>query len=422
MIGEIPAWYRKRRDVAQRLYHQKKPAEHGPDIDLERFDVDVPARAGINSMYDLSFKERTASSRVGTREDEDFRSGTYFQYDRNVIYLHYTDLLKKHLPKGLIVEDTLEAIRKYSWLKNYWFRACPLNLDKYTAFVGSHETAGAFVWSQEGAKVPYPIQACLFMGTEKMVQVPHNFIIAEPESSMHLITGCTVHPECESAAHVACTEIYVKKGAEVTWTMIHAWKPQFHIRPRMGAIVEDGGTLQINYVLTTPVGSIQLYPTVILCGKDARVSFRNLLLALDKSDIDVGSAAFFSAEGARGEIVTRAVVTDQASVKMRGKLWGRKRATRGHLECRALLLSDEAHAFAFPTLQSDIKDTELSHEAAVGKIAEEQLYYLMTRGLTGDEATSLIARGFLDTEIPGLPDKLLDEIKHIVAMTAERVL
>lgn len=295
-------------------------------------------------------------------------------------------------------------------------------MDKYTAFVGSHEAAGAFVWSQEGVKVPYPIQARLFMGTDRMVQVPHNFIIAEPNSSVHLITGCTVHPSCRSAAHVACTEIYVKKGAEVTWTMIHSWKPHFHIRPRMGAIVEDGGTLQINYVLTSPVGSIQLYPTAILRGRSARVSFRNLLLCLDRSDIDVGSAALFSAKDTRGEIMTRAIVTSKARVKMRGKLWSRKPNTKGHLECRALVLSDEAQAFAYPVLQSDIKNTDLSHEVAVGKIAEDQLYYLMTRGLTEDEATSLIARGFLDTEIPGLPEKLLEEIKRIIAMTAERVL
>lgn len=422
MIREIPAWYRRRRAVAQGLYEQRKPSEYGPDIDLEPFTIDVPVRPRIDSMYDLSREERTASRVVGTREDEDYRGGTYFQYDRSVIYLHYTDFLKKHLPTGLTVEDTLEAIRKRPWLRGYWFRACPLNLDKYTAFVGSHETAGAFVWSQEGAKVPYPIQACLFMGTDRMVQVPHNFIIAEPDSSVHLITGCTVHPACKSAAHMACTEIYVKRGAEVTWTMIHAWKPHFHIRPRMGAIVEDGGTLQINYVLISPVGSIQLYPTAILRGRDARVSFRNLLLGLGKSDIDVGSAAFFAADDTRGEILTRAVVTDRASVKMRGRLWGRKPGSRGHLECRALVLSDKAHAFAYPTLQSDVKDTELSHEAAVGKIAEDQLHYLMTRGLTEDEATSLIARGFLDTEIPGLPDELLNEVKRIVAMTAERVL
>lgn len=418
----MPEWYRRRKAVAERVYRQNKTAKHGPDVDLKSYDPEVPARSEIESLHGLSSDERKASHIVGIRDDESYRSGTYFQYDRDAIYIHYTDLLRKHLPKELIVTDLIEAIKKYPMLRRYWFRACPLNLDKYTAFVGSHETAGAFVWSQEGAIVPYPIQACLFMGTSRMVQVPHNILIAEPNSSMHIITGCTVHPACANAAHIACTEIYVKSRAEVTWTMIHSWKSDFHIRPRMGAIVEGGGTLRINYVLTSPVRSIQLYPTVILLGEGARVSFRNLLLCLGGSDADVGSSVIFDAEETRGEIVTRAIVKDQADVKMRGKLWGRKPNTKGHLECRALLLSDEAKALAYPTLQGEVKNTDLTHEAAIGKIAEEELLYLMARGLTQDKATSIITRGFLDAEIPGLPDKLLTEIKDIVAMTTEHVL
>ena len=422
MKGAMPEWYSRRKAFAERTYNQNEAAKYGPDIDLKSYDLEAPARGRIESLCDLSSDEREAYHTVGIRDDESYRGGTYFQYDRDAIYLHYSDLLKKHLPKGLIVTDLTEAIKRYSWLRRYWFRACPLNLDKYTAFVGAHETAGAFVWSQEGAIVPYPIQACLFMGTSRMVQVPHNILIAKPNSSMHIITGCTVHPACANAAHVACTEIYVKRHAEVTWTMIHSWKSDFHIRPRMGAIVEKGGTLRINYILTSPVRSIQLYPTVILQGEGARVSFRNLLLGLGKSDADVGSSIVFDAEQTRGEIMTRAIVRDQAEVKMRGKLWGRKPNTKGHLECRALLLSDEAKALAYPTLQGEVKNTDLTHEAAIGKIAEEELLYLMARGLTQDKATSIITRGFLDAEISGLPEKLLAEIKSIVAMTAEHAL
>ena len=422
MKGAMPEWYRRRKAVAERIYRENNAAKYGPDVDLKSYDVEAPARSEIESLYDLSSDEREASHLVGIRDDESYRSGTYFQYDRDAIYLHYTDLLRKHLPKGLIVMNLVEAIKRYSWLRRYWFRACPLNLDKYTAFVGSHETAGAFVWSKEGAIVPYPIQVCLFMGTSRMVQVPHNILIAEPNSSMHIITGCTLHPSCANAAHVACTEIYVKSHAEVTWSMIHSWKSDFHIRPRMGAIVEQGGTLRINYVLTSPVRSIQLYPTIILLGEGARVSFRNLLLGLGGSIADVGSAIIFDAEETRGEIMTRAIVKDLAEVKMRGRLWGRKPNTKGHLECRALLLSDEAKALAYPTLQGEVRNTDLTHEAAIGKIAEEELLYLMARGLTQDKATSMITRGFLDAEIPGLPDRLLAEIKNIVTTTAEHIL
>lgn len=418
----MPEWYRKRKIIAKSIYKRNVKAKYGSDINLESYKLDAQPRGQIRSLYDLSPAERKASHNVGTREDETYRGGTYFQYDRDPIYVHYTETLRECLPKGLVISDIMEAIKKYPWLKMYWFRACPLGLDKYTAFVGSHETAGAFVWSQKGTVVPYPIQACLFMGTDDFVQIPHNILIAEPNSSLNIITGCTVHPACVNAAHIACTEIYVKRNAELTWTMIHSWKPGFDVRPRMGAIVEHGGILRLNYVLTSPVKSIQLYPTVILLGEGAKVSFRNLLIGFGKSNVDVGSCVIFNAEKTRGEVVSRAIVKEQASVKMRGKLWGRKPDTKGHLECRALLLSDQARALAYPVLQGEVKNTDLTHEAAIGKIAEEELLYLMSRGLTQDEATSMITRGFLDVEIPGLPEKLIAEIKNLVAITTERIL
>jgi len=418
----MPEWYLRRRSMAEKLYRQNKIARYGVDINLEVYDVPYQSRGMLSSLSDLPLDERDASRTVGIVEDERRRSATYFQYNGDVVYLQYSKFMEDALPSKLVVMNIVDAIKKYPWLRRYWFRACPLNLDKYTAFVGSHERAGAFVWLREGAIIEKPIQACLFMGAKGIIQIPHNILIAEPKSSMHIITGCLAHPRCVDAAHIACTEIYVGRGAEVTWTMIHNWTPDIHVRPRMGAIVENGGTLRLNYILISPVKSIQLYPTVILLGDDARVSFRNLLLGLDNSKVDAGSAIIFNACGTRGEIMTRAIVRDQADVKMRGKLWGRKPEIMGHLECRALLLSSEARASAYPTLLSDVENAELTHEAAIGRIAEEELFYLMSRGLTRDEATSLIARGFLDADIPGLPDTLLAEIKSIITATAEHIL
>ncbi|MDI6639890.1 MAG: SufD family Fe-S cluster assembly protein, partial [Methanocellales archaeon] len=414
--------YVEKRKRAQEMLKRAKPAKYGSDVDLDVFNMQVPSHGKVDEIVELSEAVRSASRTVGTRDDEEYRSGTYFQYDNDVVYLKYTEWLKEHLPEGLIVLSTDDAVRTYPWLEKYWFRELPMGLDKYTTYVAANSVGGAFVWVQEGAKIDYPIQACLFMGTDMMAQVPHNFIIAEPRSRIHLITGCTVHPACKKAAHIAATEIYIKEGAEVTWSMIHSWGQNFHVRPRMGAIVEENGTLNMNYILLTPVKSIQMYPTVILKGEGARASFRNLIFGRGKSNIDVGSGIIFSAEETRGEIISRAVIMDGSMIDMRGLLRGNKPNTRGHLECRGLLLSDKARARAHPSLDGRAEGTDLTHEAAVGKIAEEQLYYLMTRGLSEGDATSLIARGFLDTDIPGLPPKLQAEISKIVSMTAEEVM
>ncbi len=421
-MKELPKWYVEKRKRAQELLKSAKPAKYGPDIDLNVFNMQVPTHEKVDEITELSEGVRDASRAVGTRDDEGHRSGTYFQHDNDVVYLKYTEWLKENLPEGLVVLNTDDAIRTYPWVEKYWFRHLSMGLDKYANYVAANSVGGAFVWVKEGVNVGYPLQACLYMGTDKAVQVPHNFIIAEPGSKIHIITGCTVNPECETAAHVAATEIHVKEGAEVTLSMIHSWGQNFHVRPRMGATVEKNGTLNLNYVLLNPVKSIQMYPTVILKGQGARASFRNLILSRKKSNIDVGSSIIFSAEGTKGEIVSRAVIMDESLIDMRGMLRGNKPKTHGHLECRALLLSDSAIARAHPSLDGRSKETEMTHEAAVGKIADEQLYYLMTRGLTESEATSLIVRGFLDADIPGLPTELQTEINKIVSMTAEEAM
>jgi len=420
MAGKFPKWYIEKRKKAQEKLKGAKPAKYGPDIDISVFNAQAPTREKIDEIADLDKSVREASKTVGTREDEEYRSGTYFQYDNDVVYLKYSKWLKEQ--KGLIVLSTDDAVQKYPWLERYWFKELPMGLDKYTTYVAANSVGGVFVWAQENARIEQPIQACLFMGADMTVQTPHNIIIAEPHSKVHLITGCAVHPKCETAAHIAATEIYVKKGAEVTWSMIHSWGENFNVRPRMGAVVEDGATLMTNYILLSPVKSIQMYPTVVLKGKEARVSFRNLIFGRGKSNVDVGSGVILSGEGSRGEINSRAVIMDEAKIDMRGLLRANKPNTKGHLECRGLLLSDKAEAKAHPSLDARTNEADLTHEAAVGKIAEEELFYLMTRGLSKDEATSLMARGFLDTDIPGLPPALQAEIGRIVSMTTEEVM
>jgi len=414
----FPKWYMRRRSVALRLLKRNKPPRHGPDLDLSAYEVAMPEGARLTDLSELPGEALSTVQNVGVRPDERYRSGTYLQYDGDVVYL----ALSSRAEPGLVVENLLEAVRKREWLRRFWFRACPITLDKFTAFVGAYETAGAFIWCRAGTRVEEPVQACLYMGKKGTVQVPHNIIILEPGSSLHVITGCAIAPSCVRSAHVACTEIYVGRGAELTWTMIHAWRPDTHVRPRTGAIVEEGGRLMLNYVLLSPVASIQFYPTVILLGRGASVGFRNLILGLGRSIIDAGSAAILNAEGARSEIMSRALVKDEADVRLRGRLWARKPSVRGHLECRALLLGEQAKAYAYPSLQADTREAELTHEAAIGRIAEEELFYLMSRGLTQDEAVALMSKGFLDTDIPGLPPSLRAEIKEIVSATVEHAL
>lgn len=410
----FPDWYLKEKEKAKFELKGAKPAKYGVDINLEDYQREGKKHKKISGLNELNKSMQEKIETVGERIDEKYRSGTHLQQDSHTTYLN---AIKEFLPKGVIVMDTDEAIKKFSWLKDYYFKIMPKNLNKYTTFVNAYSRGGVFIWVKEGVEVLFPLQACFYLGTSDYVQIPHNFIIAEPNSKIHLITGCVSDKKCKNAAHIAVTEVFVKKNAEVTSTMIHNWGKDYYVRPNAGIKVEEGGTYISNYLLTSEVKSIQLYPTAIL-DKGARAIFNTMLFCIGMSQIDIGSGIIFKGEDSKGEIKTRALILDNSNVTMRGILRGRKKCS-GHLECRGLILSKSAHCKAYPNL-SGSKETEFTHEAAIGKVKKEELNYLMTRGFSEDEATSLIARGFTTLDIPGLPSTVSDYIKEVIELTAKR--
>jgi hypothetical protein len=212
----------------------------------------------------------------------------------------------------------------------------------------------------------------------------------------------------------------VKKNAKLSFTMIHHWAEEMMVRPRSVGIVEEGGLFLNNYICMRPVKSLQMYPTTYLAGKGAVARFYSLLVGSPDSEIDVGGRMYLQEEDTRGEIVSRAI-TNGGNIIARGDLIGEVPGIRGHLECRGLILNGGL-IHAIPELQGKTDGVELSHEAAVGKIAQDEILYLMSRGLTEDEATSTIVRGFLSVDIPGLPPALKAEIDRAVDLSQQDVM
>ncbi|MBA7492359.1 hypothetical protein ES702_02909 [subsurface metagenome] len=217
-----------------------------------------------------------------------------------------------------------------------------------------------------------------------------------------------------SGLHIGVTEIYVKRGAKITYTMIHNWSPETAVRPRTAITVEEGGIFLSNYICMKPVRTLQMYPKVRCVGENAIARFNNILVAPVGSTMDIGSRMQLEARGCRAESITRAITTG-GTIIARGYILGSVPEVKGHLECQGLILSERGTIRAVPELEGQVSGVDLSHEAAVGKIAEEQLEYLMARGLTYAEATAAIVRGFLNVDIEGLPPQLTSEIKKAIA-------
>ena len=194
------------------------------------------------------------------------------------------------------------------------------------------------------------------------------------------------------------------------------------VRPRSAVIIEDDGVFISNYILMTPLKSLQMYPTAYCVGKNARATFQSIVYAPGDTKIDFGSRAVLQGEGSKAEIISRAIATDSAKIVARSDVIGEGANAKGHIECRGLMLSDSAEVDSIPELKAKLKDLDLSHEAAVGKIAEEEIQYLMARGLSEEEATSVIIRGFLNVDITGLPEALARETKKMFDMSLEKVM
>jgi len=394
-----------------------KPAAYGPDLDINGY-----SRSGEEGyrcpLTELPEDVVERSLEVGVTPREEERSATYFQIDHSVVFSAVREMFKGKVE----VLSTAEALQKYDWFKDYWWRIVPVDADKYTALAELKWDQGYFIRILEGEKVTLPLQACLFISTDNLNQNVHNVIIAEPDSEIQMITGCTVHRNVNRGLHVGVSEFYIKEGAKLTFTMIHDWSPRFDTRPRTGALIEEDGTFICNYICLKPVKSLQTYPVAYCKGANSRARFNSIIYGSSDSYIDVGAKIVLQNEGSRGEIISRAVGKGESTIYARGMLVGERENTKAHLECRGLLLSDKASIYAAPELLAKTNGTELSHEAAIGKISEEEVCYLMARGFSREEAEALIIRGFMDVDILGLPEELKKRIEKMIETTTERAL
>lgn len=392
-----------------------KAAAIGPDINLDEFQKSPVDHKYLedDELRSLPADEQQRLIMAGLDLSEKERGGTYFQKDTAVVHC-------KSKQEGIEVIPIRKALAELDWIRDYYWKLVSVDTDKYTAAAELELHDGYVIRALPGAKSVYPIQACLYMDKEGLQQNVHNIIIAEEDSELHIITGCSTSPHLKKAAHVGISEFYVKKNAKLSFTMIHNWAEDMQVRPRSVAQVEEGGLFLNNYICMKPVKSLQMYPTTHLIGDDAVARFYSIIVGSPGSEYDVGGRIFLKKPGNRAEIVAR-TISNGGKIIARGDLIGEVPDIKAHLECRGLILNG-GMIHAIPELRGYVDGVEMSHEAAVGKIAQEEITYLMSRGLSEDEATSTIVRGFLSVDIPGLPDQLKSEIDRAIAASDETVM
>ena len=379
--------------------------EYKVEEHIKDFSSEAPSHEEVKNLAALAADDRERLLRAGIDEEQK-AAGTFVHADHSTVYCN-SNL------KGVEIAPISYALFKHDELRDYYWKIMDRERDAFTELAAKRKEGGYFIRSEKGAKVNYPVQACMYLETNALAQDVHNVVIAEEGSELNIISGCASGPNVRSGLHVGVSEMYVKRGATLSFTMVHDWAEEMSVRPRTTVAVEEGGCYISNYICLKPAKDLQMYPTVYLNGENSVATFNTVLMAGPGSKMDTGSRVYLRGRGSRAEIVSRSVSTG-GTVYARGHLIGEAAGVRAHLECNGLLLSDSGMIHAVPELEARHKDLEMSHESAVGKINQEETEYLMARGLSEAKAQSLIVKGFLSLDILGLPDALRGDIEKII--------
>lgn len=376
-----------------------------PGVDLAHYSFEGAKTGELADLRRLSDQDKSQLLMVGVDVEERDRSGSFLQIDHSKVHC-------KSCNKGVEILNITDALKKYNNLPEYFWKAVSKDKDEFTRQAGQTLHGGYFIRTQKGAKIDEPVQSCLFIKGENVGQSVHNIVVVEEGSEVHVITGCATSHNVQSALHLGISEFYVKKGGRLTFTMVHNWGEQIMVRPRTVGVIDEGGVFVSNYILLKPVKSVQSYPAMHLNGRGAVCRFNSVIVAPKGSHVDSGNRIIMNAPETRGEIISRTITTG-GTIIARGHIAGNAVPCKGHLECKGLILGNGL-IHAIPELEGSVTGVELSHEAAVGKIAQEEIEYLMARGLDEETATSTIVRGFLNVDIMGLPAELKASIDKTI--------
>lgn len=371
-------------------------------IDLSQYRAEGATEAAIEDFSNFSEEDKERMLFAGIDVNNPSQSGAF-------MHLNHSGVHCKTKREGLEVMDIKEALEKFDGLPDYYWQLVDKDKDEFTKAADENLHGGYFIRAKAGAKITEPVQSCLFIDKAGISQNVHNIVVVEEGAELHIISGCATAHGAKESAHLGISEFYVHKGGKLTFTMIHNWSVDTAVRPRSAGVLEEDAVFLSNYVLLKPVKDLQMYPKLTLKGENSVARFNSVIVAPEGSYIDCGNRIEMQAPNTRAEIIARTLTTGGTIIN-RGYIGAESVPARGHLECKGLILGG-GRIHAIPELDSDQDGVELSHEAAVGKIAQEEIEYLMARGLDEDEATSTIVRGFLNVEMEGLPKELQQAIE-----------
>lgn len=358
--------------------------------------------------------------RLGIPEAErKFLAGVTAQYESDVVYHSIRADLEK---LGVIFTDMDTALREYpDTVKKYFGTIIPPEDNKFAALNSSVWSGGSFVWIPAGVKVEIPLQAYFRINTENMGQFERTLIIAEPGSSVHYIEGCTAPTYSSDSLHSAVVELIAMEGATIRYTTIQNWSNNVYNLVTKRAHAHKNATVEW---VDGNLGSklTMKYPAVYLMGEGARGEILSIAMASTNQHQDAGAKIVHAAPNTSSMITAKSISKNNGRSSYRGliKILPNAINSKSHVVCDALILDENARSDTYPTMQVEEQEGVIvEHEATVSKVGDEQLFYLMSRGLSETEAKTMIVNGFVEPFVKELPMEYAVELNRLIQMEME---
>ena len=419
-----PEWMLKRRLRALQLFERKPMPNWGADlsgIDFDNIKYFVKStEKQAQTWEDLPEDIKNTYDRLGIPEAEKARlvSGVAAQYESEVVYHKINEELER---QGVIFLDTDSGLREHPELfEQYFATIIPAGDNKFSALNTAVWSGGSFIYVPKGVHVTIPLQAYFRINTENMGQFERTLIIADEGSYVHYVEGCTAPIYKSDSLHSAVVEIVVKKGARVRYTTIQNWSTNVFNLVTKRAACEAGATMEW---VDGNIGSkvTMKYPAVWLLGEHARGETLSIAFAAAGQHQDTGSKMVHAAPHTSSSIVSKSVARNGGRSTYRGLVQVNEGAhhSASSVKCDALLVDSISRSDTYP--YNDIRDDDVSmaHEATVSKVSDDQLFYLMSRGIGHDEAMAMIVRGFIEPIARELPMEYALELNRLIELQME---
>ena len=418
-----PEWLLAYRLKGLEIFNQKPMPQWGADLNKINFNeltyyVD-PAAKKSRKWADVPEAIKSTFDKIGVPEAEKkFLAGVESQYDSEMVY---GSLKNNWVDRGVIFCSMDEAVKLYpTMVKKYMNTVIPIGDNKFSALNSAVWSGGSFVYVPKGVKLAQPLQAYFRINTAQFGQFERTLIIAEEDSSVHYSEGCSAPQYSESSLHAAVVEIFVKPRARVQYTTVQNWYKNIYNLVTKRAWVETRGEM---IWTDANLGSkvTMKYPSFILAGEGARGETLSIALANTDQHQDVGSKAIHLAPNTKSLIVSKSVSLGGGRSSYRGLVQINKGAKGSYSKviCDALILDPRSRSDTYPKNRIWENDAKLEHEATVSKVGEEQLFYLMSRGLSEDQARAMVVNGFIEPVVKQLPMEFAVEMNRLIELQME---